>query len=93
LQIEKAASQSKRLKERNSEGVNGLPFRSTSLFFKPSKNLAVHRQKSQASAVDSVVEPVTLTEEATMVAYKEGVCWAIFFDGSADEGFLWIGES
>jgi hypothetical protein len=62
------------------------------MFFKPSKNSAIHRQKSQASTADSVVE-VTPAEGVIGVAYEEGVGWIIFFDGSADEGFLWIDES
>jgi hypothetical protein len=72
LQIEKDACQPNRSKERNSEGVKGLLCWSTSLFFKPSKNLAVRRQKSQASAADSTLEPVTPTEGATKVACEEG---------------------
>jgi hypothetical protein len=63
------------------------------LFFKPSKNSAVRRQKSQASAADSVVEPVTPAEGVTGVAYEEGAGWIIFFDGSAGEDFLWTDES
>jgi hypothetical protein len=74
--------------KRNSEGVNGLSCWSTSLFFKPSKNSIFHRQKSQASAADSVEEPVTPTKWATEVAYEEGASWAIFFDGSTCKGFL-----
>jgi hypothetical protein len=72
LQIEKDAGQPKRSKERNSDGVNGLSYCSASLFFKPPKNSAVHQQKSQALAADSVVEPVTLAERATGVACEEG---------------------
>jgi hypothetical protein len=51
------------------------------------------QQNSQTSAADSMVEPVTPTKGATGVAYEEGVSWAIFFDGSTDEGFLWTDES
>jgi hypothetical protein len=39
------------------------------------------------------VEPVTLTEGATGVAYEEVAGLLIFFDRSADEGFLQIDES
>jgi hypothetical protein len=34
------------------------------------------------------VEPVTLAKGATVVAYKEGAGWIIFFDRSVGEGFL-----
>jgi hypothetical protein len=34
------------------------------------------------------VEPVTLAEGVTGVAYEEVVVLVIFFVGSADEGFL-----
>jgi hypothetical protein len=84
---------SQRDKKRNSEGVNKLPCWSASLFFKPSKNSAVRRQKSQASTADSVVEPVIPAEGVTEVAYEEGAGWVIFFDGSADECFLWTDKS
>jgi hypothetical protein len=40
-----------------------------------------------------MVEPVTPTEEATRVAYEEVAGLVIFFDGSADEGFLRTDES
>jgi hypothetical protein len=40
-----------------------------------------------------VVEPVTLTEGVTGVAYEEGAGWVIFVDGSTGEGFLWTDES
>jgi hypothetical protein len=73
LQIEKDVSQPKRSKERNSEGVNEFPCWSVSLFFKSSKNSAVHRQKSQASVEDSALESVTPTKGATEVACEEGV--------------------
>jgi hypothetical protein len=39
------------------------------------------------------VEPVTPTEGATGVAYEEVAGLVIFFDGSADEGFLQADES
>jgi hypothetical protein len=39
------------------------------------------------------VEPVTLAEGATRIAYEEGAGWVIFFDESANESFLWIDES
>jgi hypothetical protein len=65
-----------------------LPYWSASLFFKPFKNSAVRRQESQTLAADSAVETVTPAEGATRVAYEEGVCWVIFFDGSTCKGFL-----
>jgi hypothetical protein len=43
------------------------------LFFKPSKNSAVCRQKSQASAAYSTLEPVIPIEGATGVACEECV--------------------
>jgi hypothetical protein len=39
------------------------------------------------------VEPVTPTEGVTGVAYEEVAGLVIFFDGSADEGFLQTDES
>jgi hypothetical protein len=39
------------------------------------------------------VEPVTPAEGATGLAYEEDAGWVIFFDGSADKGFLRIDES
>jgi hypothetical protein len=39
------------------------------------------------------VEPVTLAEGATRVTYEEVVSLVIFFDGSADEGFIQTDES
>jgi hypothetical protein len=36
---------------------------------------------------------VTPAEGVIGVAYKEGMGWIIFFDGSADAGFLWTDES
>jgi hypothetical protein len=40
-----------------------------------------------------MVEPVTPAEGVTGVAYEGDAGWVIFFNGSADEGFLWTDES
>jgi hypothetical protein len=85
--------QPKRLKERNGELVNRLPCWSASLSFKLFKNSAVCQQKSQASAVDNTLEPITPTEGVIRVACEEGTGRITLFGGSAGEGFLWVDES
>jgi hypothetical protein len=42
-----------------SKGKKGIPSRSASLFFKPSRNSVTHREEFQASAVVKTVEQIT----------------------------------
>jgi hypothetical protein len=62
-----------------SRGGKGIPSRSVSLFFKPSRNLVTRREESQASAVNKTVHPVPLTAEeaATVAATRAAVVGAI----------------
>jgi hypothetical protein len=80
-------------------GGEGVPSQSASLSFRSSRNSTAHRQWSQASTEDNVVEPVTPTGGGIGEAMTSRiVCEAVpglivFFSGSAAEGFLQTGAS
>jgi hypothetical protein len=84
-------NQQKKLEGKSSKGRKGLPSRSASLFFRFYRNSATHRQWSQASTWDSVVEPVTpagggIGVVMTFRIVCEAVAGLIFFFGDSTAG-------
>jgi hypothetical protein len=51
-----------------SEGIKGIPFRSASLFFNPSRNSVTHQEETQVSAVDKTLQLIPPKEEAAASA-------------------------
>jgi hypothetical protein len=81
----------KKSEGKGSKGGKGVPSRSASLFFRPSRNSVAHRQWSQASAGDSIVDPVTPGEGGIgAVMTSRTICEVVaslivFFGGSVAE--------
>jgi hypothetical protein len=92
-------SQQKKLEGKGTKGGKEVPSRSASLFFRPSRNSAAHRQWSQDSTGDNVVDTVTQAEGGIRAAMTGGtICEAVtrlivFFGGSVAKDFLQIGAS
>jgi hypothetical protein len=61
----------------------GVPSRSTSQFFRPSRNSVTHREEFQASAVDSTVQLVPSEEEGIGAVTTEGTSSHTVVDSSA----------